>query len=152
MARVFLFSKPTPNVQVFYGIDQAVGKCCPNKRDDVALVQFLLRSVLEDGKEYKVPPGPPLVIDGICGPRTIEYINAWQEQESRLSEGIMKPVQDGQVSPALTRSGIGSRSHARYSIVGLNTIYGFTDGGDKNANIARDPRCPTNLLPSIFWV
>ena len=151
MARVFLFSKPIPNVQVFYGIDQAVGNGCPNKRDDVALVQFFLRSVLEDGKEYKVPPGPPLAIDGICGPQTIEYIKAWQEQESRLSEGIMKPVQDGQVSPALSRSGIGSRSHARYTIVGLNTIYGFINGVDKNANIARDRRCPTNLLPSIFW-
>lgn len=151
MARLFLLSKPGSQVKVFYGIDQAVGRGCPNKRDDVALVQFFLRAVLEDGKEYKVPPGSPLTIDGVCGSQTIEYIKAWQGQESVLGEGNMKPLQDGQVSPALHRSAFGSISHTRYTIVALNTIYAFVDGVNKHANIALDPRCPVNLLPSIFW-
>jgi hypothetical protein len=151
MARVYLFIRPTPMVKLIYTIDQAVGVGCPNLRDDVALVQFFLRAVMEDAKEYQTPSGPPLLIDGICGPTTILYIKSWQQQESKIATGFMIPVQDGVISPALDRSDVGSLSHVRYSIISLNVIYGATNGIEKHANIASDPRCPTALLPSIFW-
>lgn len=151
MASLYLLSQSAPNIRVIYTIDQAVGRGCPNKRDDVALVQFFLRAVLEDGKEFKVP-GPALAIDGICGAQTVDYIKSWQAQENKLSGGgQFAPVQDGQVSPALDRSGVGSRSHHRYTIIALNVQYAHIAGVDKHSNIALDPRCPVNLLPSIFW-
>jgi hypothetical protein len=151
MASMLLFSKPNPAIKVMYLIDQTVGAGCHNLREDVALVQFLLRAVLEDGPDYKLPPGPPLVIDGICGPETIKYIKSWQAQESAIATGAFKPLQDGQVSPALKHAWAGSISHQRYTIVGLNSIYAGVNGPDQHANIATDKRCPINLLPSIFW-
>jgi hypothetical protein len=138
-------------IKLIYTIDQAVGVGCPNLRDDVALVQFFLRAVMEDAKEYQTPSGPPLLIDGIFGAQTILYIKSWQQQESKIAVNLLMPVQDGVISPMLDRSGIGSLSHVRYSIFSLNVIYGSTNGIEKHANIANDPRCPINLLPSIFW-
>ena len=49
---------------MIYTIDQAVGAGCPNLRDDVALVQFLIRAAMQDDKAYQVPAGAPLLIDG----------------------------------------------------------------------------------------
>lgn len=138
-------------IKLMYTVDQAVGPGCPNQRDDVALVQFFVRADMEDSKDYQIPAGPPLSIDGICGPRTILYIKSWLQQESKIASNMMIPVQDGVISPVTNRSGIGSLSHVRYSIVSLNVIYGSVNGVEKHANIANDPRCPTALLPSIFW-
>jgi hypothetical protein len=138
-------------IKLLYTIDKAVGAGCPNLRDDVALVQFFLRAVMEDSKEYQIPAGAPLSIDGICGPQTILYIKSWQQQESKLREGFAIPTQDGVISPMMNRSGLGSLSHLRYSIVSLNMGYGVVNGIEKHANIANDPRCPIALLPSIFW-
>jgi hypothetical protein len=138
-------------IKLIYTVDKAVGAGCPNLRDDVALVQFFLRAVMEDEKDYRLPPGQPLSIDGIFGPQTTLYINSWLQQESKIAQNIGIPVQDGVISPPLNRGGIGSLSHVRYSMVSLNVIYGSTNGLDKHANIGTDPRCPIALLPSIFW-
>ena len=151
MARVYLLGTPSPLIKLVYTIDQAVGAGSPNVRDDVALVQFLLRAGMEDGKQYQIPAGPSLSIDGTCGPQTILYIRSWQQQESKLGQGFAVPVQDSVVSPMLNRSGLGSLSHQRYSILSLNLLYASANGIQKHANIATDSRCPTALLPSIFW-
>jgi hypothetical protein len=157
MARVYLLSQHNTVIKLIYTVDKAVGAGCPNLRDDVALVQFLLRAVLEDGESFQVPAGAPLSIDGICGPQTILYIKSWQQQERQLDmkdgakPGTPMQPQDGVISPMLVRSGIGSLSHYRYSILSLNVQYGLTKGIEKHANIASDPRCPQALLPSIFW-
>jgi hypothetical protein len=139
-------------MRLVYSVDKAVGAGCPNLRDDVALVQFFVRAVLEGGKEYQLPPGWPLLADGICGPQTISYIKAWQAQESKLdADPWFNGVQDGQVSPMLSRDFTGSKSHARYAIYAFNIIYAWQNGIEKHTNIATDPRCPTGLLTSIFW-
>lgn len=151
MARVYLLADTAAIVKLIYTIDKAVGPGCPNVRDDVALVQFFLRAVMEDVKEYQIPAGPPLSIDGDCGPQTILYIKSWQQQASKFMKGFALPTQDGLISPMTNRSGLGSLSHQRYSIVSLNMHYGLTNGTQKHANIATDPRCPRALLPSIFW-
>ena len=153
MASISLRVRPPADsaATVVYLIDQAVGLGGHNQREDVALVQFFLRAMFEDVKDYKMPTGPPLVIDGICGPQTIEYIRAWQKQETAIAEGSFKLLQDGQISPALNHSWFGSISHLRYSIIALNSIYANTNGKEQHANISTDPRCPVSLLPSIFW-
>ena len=157
MARVYLLSRPSHAIKLIYTVDMAVGAGCPNLRDDVALVQFLLRAVLEDYKDYATPAGAPLSIDGIFGQQTILYIKSWQQQGRQLdikdgvSPGTATQPQDGVISPMLQRSGFGSLSHYRYSILSLNVQYGWTNGIEKHANIGNDPRCPKALLPSIFW-
>jgi peptidoglycan hydrolase-like protein with peptidoglycan-binding domain len=151
MAKVFLVTTPGSRIKVFYNVDEAVGKGCPNRSDDVALVQFFLRAVMEDDKSYTVPAGGPLSIDGIFGPQTLTHIQSWQQQENKQADSQFQVAQDGQVSPVVVRSGIASRTHTRYALVAFNVIYAGVNGADKHANIASDSRCPTSLLPSIFW-
>jgi hypothetical protein len=152
MAKVYVVTRPGMLFKVFYSIEQSVGKGCPNQTDDVALVQFFLRAVMEDdNKSYQIPAGGPLSIDGICGPQTIQHIRSWQEQENKLADPVNRPPLDGQISPPLSRSFAGTRSHTRYAIISFNLIYAGINGADKHASLFNDPRCPTKLLPAIFW-
>jgi len=59
MARLYLFSQPGTMLNVLYTVEHAVGRGHPNKRDDVALVQFLVRRVLEGWND--LPSGVPLL-------------------------------------------------------------------------------------------
>jgi hypothetical protein len=60
-------------------------------------------------------------------------------------------VEDGVVSPIADRSGAIPGSGKAYTMVTLNTNYSDRWGKVWHSNIAIDPACPTNLLPSIFW-
>lgn len=151
MAKVYVVTRPGLLFKVFYTVEQAVGRGCPNQTDDVALVQFFLRAVMEDDRRYKVPAGGPLSIDGICGPQTILHIQSWQEQENKIADPVNRPPLDGQISPPLSGTFAGTRSHTRYAIIAFNTIYAGLNGADKHAALFNDPRCPTKLLPGIFW-
>lgn len=103
MAKVYVVTRPGLLFKVFYTIEQTVGRGCPNQTDDVALVQFFLRAVMEDDKKYKIPDGGPLSIDGICGPQTIQHIQSWQEQENKIADPLNRPPLDGQISAAVER-------------------------------------------------
>lgn len=152
MAKVYVVTRPGLLFKVFYAIEQTVGKGCPNQTDDVALVQFFLRAVMEDDKKtYQLPPGGPLSIDGIFGPQTLQHIESWQEQESKVAAPMNRPPLDGQISPPSSGTFVGTRSHTRYAIITFNTVYAGINGADKHAALFNDPRCPTKLLPSIFW-
>ena len=151
MARLYLVNRPGSLMNALYLIDEAVGKGCPNRTDDVALVQFFLRAIMEDAKIYTLPPSGKLSIDGIYGPQTQEHITSWQQQEGKLADQPLKPFEDGQISPVLHRAFTGSRSHSRYAILSFNVIYAGVNGADKHAKLGSDQRCPTALLPSIFW-
>ncbi len=48
MARLYHVNKTAVGVKVAYAVDQAVGLGCPNRRDDVLLVQHLLRVAWKD--------------------------------------------------------------------------------------------------------
>lgn len=65
---------------VFYNVVHAVGKQCPNMRDDVKLVQYLLIAFYDKGaaeRGWKKPPGE-LTITGFCGPTTMNWILDFQ--------------------------------------------------------------------------
>jgi hypothetical protein len=147
MARVYLFGEPTPLLSVFYTVDHAVGRGCPNQRDDVALVQFLVRRVLEGWNNSL--PGPPLVVDGIFGDRTRLSIEHFLRSENKANPGSM--VEDGIVSPVTDRIGARSGAGKVFTMIRLNTHYSDRWGKAWHSNIAIDPACPIQLLPSIFW-
>jgi hypothetical protein len=149
MARVYLFKRSGVMLNLLYTVDQAVGRGRPNQRDDVALVQFFVRRVLEGWND--IPPGDgPLKIDGIFGDQTRRYIEYWQKGENERSPGWM--IEDGVVSPIADRSGEISGSGGKaYTMVTLNTNYSDRWGKVWHSNITIDPACPTHLLPSIFW-
>jgi len=63
MARVYI---TTGTITVCYTIDGAVGVGCPNKRDDVLLVQFFLKVISEGpaAGRYRPPNKGPITCDG----------------------------------------------------------------------------------------
>lgn len=149
MARVYLRADPGLT-KVYYTVDQAVGQGCPNRRDDVLLIQFFLRVALEDGGDspgYRPPGQGPISIDGVCGSQTIAYIKFMQEEGKRRNPGHnvaadcrIDPIRSGQ-----TQSSLGFT----YGIVGLNVLYAKRRGPTHDS-IKRDPLFPAELTPSLY--
>jgi hypothetical protein len=142
MARVYLFAEPGPLVRVFYTIDQAVGKNSPNQREDVFLVQFFLRRVLE-GQHLTIPGESTLAIDGLYGNQTARYIEFYQKHENLVQDGVVSSPGAGRIVQA--------PGGEYYMILSLNLQYGYIFGREQHANIAQDPLCPTGQFPSIFF-
>ena len=108
MARVMLLPPGAAKHSVIFVNDDAVGPGCPNRRDDVLLVQFMLgmlavvNSRFEFGDVDFAPIGFPrnLKIDGICGPHTIASIKSFQRMGSLKKQGTaMAMIMDGIVNP-----------------------------------------------------
>ena len=77
MARVYLLD--TSFMKLVHTIDQAVGNGCPNRRDDVLLVQFFLKVVSEGPDQNDLTPDGfgPMHIDGLWGPISQAYLNQY---------------------------------------------------------------------------
>ena len=156
MVNVLVLSPPTSIMRVFYGIDMAVGSGRPNRRDDVLLVQFFLKTLSRAPdsitKESYVPAGQaPLQIDGIYGPRTAAYISQFAAVLSRASKGeAMQLWQDGVIDPKPPGLNFGPIHGRAYAIVRLNTSYADTFGINKHSAIDKDPDFPRELRPKLF--
>jgi hypothetical protein len=82
MARVH--SSRSVTMSLIYNIDQPVGPGCPNRPDDVTLVQYLLK-IAHDGRSQLVEvnnwanfvPPRPMMLDGIFGDITHAYIKRY---------------------------------------------------------------------------
>ena len=59
----------------FYNVDAPVGPGARNRRDDVMLVQFLLKRYYKHFKAFK--PQGDMVVDGLCGPTTSRVMPAF---------------------------------------------------------------------------
>jgi hypothetical protein len=66
------------DVFVFKKIDHSVGNGGSNRKGDVQMIQFLLNVIhLDPGNSFRMPS--LLLIDGVCGPRTLDAIRGYQE-------------------------------------------------------------------------
>jgi hypothetical protein len=148
MARVYLFN--TSFMTLVHTNDQAVGNGCPNRRDDVLLVQFFLK-VLSEGQSQRnlTPDGfGPINIDGLWGPTSQAYLNFFLEVNSAANPG--SPLtQDGRVDPVVSGRFFGSRSGHVYTIIALNSLYQTVRGPNSLQNITTDPLFPQELRPSL---
>src|SRR5262245_36479658 len=95
-----------------YNVDQPVGLGCPNRTDDVLLVQVLLKRFFELQASAR-PPGPPLVVNGCFDPTTFYWVVHLQYIVS--SAGL---TVDGRVDPA--HGGSTPHHHRAYTIFYLN--------------------------------
>jgi len=147
LARVYLV---TGLLKLVYTIDQAVGSGCPNKRDDVLLVQFFLK-VISEGPERTLftPLGRgPIGTDGIWGPTSQAYldkfitVNSSQNPDSPLTK-------DGRVDPVVGGKITGSISGHVYTILALNTSCKGVRGLPALLDITTDPLFPKDLRPSL---
>ena len=63
---------------IFYNVIYAVGKNCPNKRDDVMLVQYLLDWYYKNYQPQAAVPEGVIKVDGIFGDVTANWILKFQ--------------------------------------------------------------------------
>src|SRR3712207_5364224 len=121
MAYVRLLANPNRLLRCAYFVDHAVGAGRPNRRDDVLLIQFLLKSIAKrkdsvSGESYTPPGAQPLSIDGICGRQTVAYIKHFQGVISRVPNagGLW---QDGIVHPVPPGGTVGPRHGLTYTMI-----------------------------------
>lgn len=126
----------------------------PNKRDDVMLVQYLLKRVYQRGQAAQPPlksgvgdPHSPteLKIDGLCGPKTQGAINKFQLEMRQNGRNI---ATDGCVDPELGNSSTSSISKTGYMISWLNKYF-WVLYPELAPNLVSDPECPAELRQSL---
>jgi len=138
MVRVMLTQDP--ELPLFYNVDRAVGPGCPNARDDVLLVQYLMKTVF-DNLPQKRPSGPPLQVDGVAGQITFSYTK--RVQEIAKVRGVATQTVDGRVDKA-TGSGVGAKTGSTFTI--LNLCAGFLNFRRQDyQNIGAAADCPREL-------
>src|SRR5262245_15444992 len=102
---------------MFYNVSEAVGPGARNRRDDVLLVQFLLKRYYKYFGAYR--PAGDLPVDGLFGPTTYRWIRAFQ-QELNGGSDRGSVYANGVVSRALSERGELSRKY--YTILFLNAF------------------------------
>jgi hypothetical protein len=100
----------------YYDVDHAVGPNCPNRTDDVMLVQYLLLKFYGNPKRTAIAPAGEMRVTGFCGPVTRRWILAFQMY---LGAGT---AVDGQIDPTRGR-GVSTISHTVYTIINLCNMY-----------------------------
>lgn len=100
----------------YYNVVNAVGKNCPNRNDDVKLVQYLLQ--LFYSNSGFTPPKGMMRVDGICGPVTKNWITRFQLDVKSFGSPILV---DGRIDRARDHHLMGAVSHTGYTILWLNS-------------------------------
>lgn len=113
----FIDTAPEAGLPIFYNVVHAVGKQCPNLRDDVKLVQYLLIALYEKYPKLK-PPGE-LAVTGTCDTTTINWITSFQ-METKRHNPMSAVYPDGRIDRIRNKSLVGSISKAMYSLAVLN--------------------------------
>ena len=117
----------------------------PNRRDDVMLVQYLLKRIYQQGHNA-IPPldskggATELKIDGFHGPKTQKAIESFQLELRRNGRNI---ATDGCVDPD-GNTFVSSITKTGYTIAWLNKYFWLLNPSTAN-NIAGDPECPSEL-------
>ena len=122
----------------------------PNKRDDVMLVQYLLKRVYQLGYNAEPPLSPSsgaacLKIDGVYGPNTARAIEQYQLEMQRYGYRI---ATDGCVDPERGDSEISSISKTVYMISSLNQQF-WRLYPTLAPDIRIDPECPPELKQAV---
>ncbi len=98
-----------------YNVISAVGQNCPNRRDEVRLVQTLLK-LFYQSSGFSAPKGL-MVVDGLCGPITKNWILKFQLDIRYWGCAVMA---DKRVDRIRDHQDIGSISQTMYTLVALN--------------------------------
>ena len=117
----FINTSDEAYLPVFYNVVHAVGKQCPNVRDDVKLVQYLLIAfydkAISSSSIYTRPKGD-MKVDGICGPVTLNWILKFQLDVNQRHPGTV--VADNRMDRVRNRNLKGSFTGKAYSLAVLN--------------------------------
>ncbi len=146
MARIDILRGNEENY-LFYNVDAAVGKGCPNQRIDVLLVQYLLKENIRL-KSFGYLPNTivgPLQIDGLWNETWTTLVFNYQNELKHRGKPV---VHDGRVDPVAGGRVLGSIHHTIYTILWLNMGYYQVRPADF-PKIAEVADCPAELRPKI---
>lgn len=113
----FIDTAPGTTLPVFYNVVHAVGDLCPNQKDDVKLVQYLLMAVYEKMPSEARPKGN-IGVTGFCGGATLNWILKFQLDIS--TQEPSKIAVDKRVDRVRDKSLIGTISKTTYTLAFLN--------------------------------
>jgi hypothetical protein len=119
------------------------------RRDDIMLVQYLLKKVWQEhGNDFEQPLPPPpepgsINVDGYYGPITARWIRRYQEEAAKA--GISQLV-DGRVDRAHGK--LSSISQTVYMIWHLNHDFRKVEPASFS-DLSSDPECPPELVGAI---
>ena len=117
----FIDNSNDPDLSVFYNVVHAVGKGCPNMRDDVKLVQYLLIAfydkALSASSVYTKPKGD-LSVTGNCDAVTLNWILKFQLDVNTRYPGTV--LADDRVDRVRNKNLTGSISGTVYTLAVLN--------------------------------
>lgn len=103
---------------VTYNVVHAVGVYCPNHRDDVKMVQYLLLCFYGNKKAKFPKPQGKMTVDGFCGGITLNWIKKFQTDLMFANHSI---VADGRVDRIRdTKKLEGSISKTCYTLAWLD--------------------------------
>lgn len=116
----FLDTSERKALPVFYNVVHAVGKQCPNVRDDVMLIQYLFKAFYDKAevkKGWKKPPGE-MKVTGLCGPTTMSWIIHFQRDVYKEAPGQISL--DNRIDRVRNKSLVGSLTGTIYTLAWLN--------------------------------
>ena len=133
-----------------YVVDSPVGLGCGNRREDVLLVQHMLRVAWEDSPLSKGfrPPGEtkPLNADGVWGPVSTRFLKFFQEEAKRRGANVLL---DQRVDPPVSGTSQGANSKTFYTTLALNSARNARRMATQ-ANIAADAGFPGELVRYLY--
>lgn len=126
MAFIDTDTEDPENSATFYNLTRAVGKNCPNLKEDVMVVQFFLNRFYLKDKIGTQKSRKPLSVDGQCGPMTQSRIVQFQHDANVAGVSILV---DGVINKAgnANSNWESSISHTKYAIRLLNNSLRRTD-------------------------
>jgi hypothetical protein len=146
----FIFVGPV-GVGSMYDVTMGVGPDTDGfyQRDDIMLVQYLLKKVWEKhandiNPPLPQPPNSTIAVDGIFGPITANWI--LQYQQAVNAQGKTELVADGRVD----RGTFGATPvHVdSYTIAQLNFMFSAVDSATF-CDPRQDPDCPQDLISAL---
>lgn len=148
MANLVAPLQANPELPVFFNVDGVVGASpAENRREDVLLVQFILKSVGEKPQDQMTADEKAVFkavnVTGICDAATINAIKLVQRKKNAVNKSI---VVDGRVSPA--RGGYNYSGNGTWTIAIINDLM-----QDKNTDvwprIDLMPTCPPEVKAMV---
>ena len=145
MAKVELFTSSKDGAFLFYNLDAAVGKGAANKRDDVLLVQYLMKT------SANIPGKFSAQVGGVT-----QTVGKWGDFDDTLLEMVQKAWSergtatwhDHRIDPVPRQGSTTPKHHAQYKILTLNAIYASLRPADF-PRIAEVADCPGELRAAI---
>src|SRR4051794_13679421 len=146
MAKVDLFQSAKNGTFLFYNLDHSVGKGGANRRDDVLLVQYLLKTSANiPGKFSATVGGGTPQVAGVWGQFDELLLGMVQRAWAELGTATW---QDSRIDPVPRQASRTPLHHAQYKILTLNVIYQSVRPVDY-PKIADATDCPQDLKPLI---